>query len=79
MTNHVPGIAITYVGNKGEGIMEDMGLQDYYLRIDNVTFNNLKQKFEYLVQTEETVKNKINDYLKSAKEQRRVLINIIRK
>lgn len=79
MTNHVPGIAITYVGNKGEGIMEDMGLQDYYLRIDNVTFNNLKQKFEYLVQTEETVKNKINDYLKFAKEQRRVLINIIRK
>lgn len=78
MSNMVPGIAITYVGNKGEGIMEDMGLQDYYLKIGDVTFNNLRQKFEYLVRSEEVVKNKINNYLQTSNKKRQDLIKRIK-
>lgn len=79
MANLVPGIAITYIGNKGEGIMEDIGLQDYYLQIDSVSCDSLKEKFLYLIQTESSVKEKISRYLILAQEQRQSLINLVRR
>lgn len=79
MSNLVPGIAITYVGNKGEGIMEDMGLKDYYIKINDVTFEKLKEKFSFLLETEATAKNHIRSFLASAKDNRSALINQIRR
>ena len=48
-TEGVPAIAITYGGNKGEGIMKDMGLSDYALPIDQLTEHGLIDKFKALV------------------------------
>jgi colanic acid/amylovoran biosynthesis protein len=79
MSNMIPGIAITYVGNKGEGIMDDMGMTDYYIKIGEVTSDKLKQKFKFLVTTEVEAKNNIRNYLESADLKRRIFLNSIRK
>ena len=77
MANMVPGIAITYVGNKGEGIMEDMGLADYYVQIDKVNTESLIEKFTHLLNTETEVKEKISSFLNSAVTKRKQLIDLI--
>lgn len=74
MANMIPGIAITYVGNKGEGIMEDMHLEDYYVRIADVTSETLIAKFKFLVETEHTAKSSIASYITDAGEKRHQLI-----
>ena len=79
MSNHVPGIAITYVGNKGEGIMEDMGMHDYYLQIGDVNFEALKEKFTFLLNTEDKAKDNIDKFLNSAGIKRQKLIDLIKK
>lgn len=79
MSNLVPGIAITYVGNKGEGIMEDMGMNNYYLKIDDVNFDTLKTKFQYLLDTEYVAKDNIRKFLISATEKRQVLIDLFKR
>lgn len=79
MANMVPGIAITYVGNKGEGIMEYMNLEDYYICINDVTEETLIEKFTYLKETEEIAKKRIKDYLQKSNEKRAELISLIKK
>lgn len=79
MSNMVPGIAITYVGNKGEGIMEDMGMKDYYIPIDEVTEEKLKEKFKFLIETEDKAKKSIQIFLESAGKKRQELIEKIRR
>lgn len=79
MSSIVPGIAITYVGNKGEGIMEDMGLQDYYIKIGDVTSERLREKFLFLINTENQAKGHIKTFLKEAQEKRNNLVNRIRR
>lgn len=79
MANMVPGIAITYVGNKGEGIMEDMKLGDYFISIDKVNKETLVDKFNFLLNTEDEVKNKISTFLTSAVAKRNQLIELIRR
>lgn len=64
----VPGIAISYTGNKTVGIMHDMGLDDYVVKIENVNAHGLETKFEYLVSDEKAVKNKIHNYVNNAKK-----------
>ncbi len=78
MSNLVPGIAITYVGNKGEGIMEDMGMNDYFIKIDDVNFDTLKTKFQYLLDTEYVAKDNIRKFLASATEKRQTLIELLK-
>lgn len=79
MSNMVPGIAITYVGNKGEGIMEDMGMGDYFIPIGEVTSESLKEKFDFLVRTEDVAKDKIKSFLDSADKKRKELVDLIRR
>lgn len=78
MANGVPGIAITYTGNKGQGIMHDMGLDDYCISIDNVTEATLRQKFQSLLKSEDTVKGRIAEYLNSATGKREKIKQLIR-
>lgn len=60
--NNVPGIAISYTGNKSTGIMHDIGLDDYVIQIDDVTFPKLKERFEQLCKNEADVVEKIKNY-----------------
>lgn len=41
----IPGIAITYGGNKGEGIMHDLGLSDYAIPMHKIDSDNLIKAF----------------------------------
>lgn len=78
MANHVPGIAITYVGNKGEGIMENMHLEDFYIQINQVTTETLIEKFCYLIENEKDAITKIEKYLNCAAIKREELIKFIK-
>ena len=48
LTENIPAIAITYGGNKGDGIMRDLGLSDYAISIDSLTEGILINKFIHL-------------------------------
>lgn len=55
--NLVPAIAVTYGGNKGQGIMKDMGLDKYAIKIEELNYDILKEKlFDLLNNREEEVK-----------------------
>lgn len=59
LSSCVPGIAITYAGNKGQGIMSDIGLKDYSIPIGDVRFNSLVDLFTDVVTNKEQVVDKI--------------------
>lgn len=66
--SEVPGIAIAYTGNKSQGIMHDIGLDDYVVSIDQVKASVLEEKFQSLLSNESNVKAKIRNYRKKAEE-----------
>lgn len=70
MANMVPGIAIAYTGNKGQGIMHDIGLDDYVISIDDVTGDELIKKFKQLIIENQIVKQKIVSYKNNLKKYR---------
>lgn len=70
----VPGIAIAYTGNKSQGIMHDIGLDDYVINIADVKAELLKQKFADLIENETTVVSKVRAYRELAEESRDALI-----
>lgn len=61
----VPSLAITYGGNKGNGIMRDIGLAEYAIPIEGVNANTLVERFNHLVSHADDVKAKIDRYLDS--------------
>lgn len=77
LASGVPGLAISYVGNKSVGIMTDMGLSDYVLHIDSVTADELKAKFTELVSNEENVKGKLEAYMAKMPVERAALAKLI--
>lgn len=77
LASGVPGLAISYVGNKSVGIMTDMGLSDYVLHIDSVTADELKAKFTELVRNEKNVKDKLEAYMVKMPAERAALARLI--
>lgn len=77
LANKIPGIAITYTGNKAQGIMNDFGLKEYVISIDDVTCELLQEKFKRLVYDSYSNKKKIQKYLDYTVEVRNELINKI--
>lgn len=75
----VPGIAIAYTGNKSQGIMHDIGLDDYVIQISNVRANLLKEKFINLEKNKSEVIKKIKLYRRKAENERDNLIKLIKK
>ncbi len=62
LSANIPGIAITYGGNKGQGIMKDIGLQEYAIPIEEVSAIKLTKAFESLILEKINVVEKINTY-----------------
>lgn len=62
LSNNIPGIAICYVGNKAQGIMQDIGLGDYAISIYEVTARLLIDKFNMLLENENEVKKLVRRY-----------------
>lgn len=74
----VPAIAITYGGNKGQGIMKDIGIERLAVGIEELTVPVLKERFEYLVKNRADICDIIENYISKAQESRNVLINILK-
>lgn len=79
LSNNVPGIAITYAGNKGQGIMKDIDIENLTISIDNVSSKVLEEKFTFLLENEKSVVDKIKKYNTIAFEKRVELIKVLKK
>ncbi|UBK75588.1 polysaccharide pyruvyl transferase family protein [Clostridium perfringens] len=78
LSENVPSMAITYGGNKGEGIMNDIGISKYAIPIEDICFENLKETFLNLVKNEKNVKKVLIEYITKANAERNKLINEIK-
>lgn len=77
MSEGVPGIAITYGGNKGDGIMRDMNLSKYAIPISDLSFEILRSRFEELIESRQNVLDNIHLYKAKAVHKREELIKEI--
>ena len=64
LSENVPSIAITYGGNKGLGIMRDLGLEEYTIPMDKFDFSTAKGVFLKMVKNsvkihKQLLKNKV--------------------
>ena len=75
----MPGIAITYAGNKGEGIMNDIGIENLTISIDDVSCKSLQNKFTFLLDNEKSVVEKVSNYNIMASKKRIQLIKSIKR
>ena len=74
----VPAIAITYGGNKGKGIMKDIGLENLSINIENLDFSVLKEVFLYMIKNKEQINKTISEYLVKIKVERDILVNLLK-
>ncbi len=75
----VPAIAVTYGGNKGQGIMRDMGLQNYAIKIEELNYTILKQKLDELLKNRDQEIERMKQYIASAKIEYSKMIKEIQK
>lgn len=78
LSANIPGIAITYGGNKGQGIMKDIGVQEYAIPIEEVSATKLIQVFDGLVLAESEIVKKISDYNAKKKNEYQHMIDVIK-
>lgn len=76
--SNVPSIAITYGGNKGVGIMRDLGINKYSIGIDVIDSELLIDTFRALVTNRDEYLETLNKNKKVVLDQRKELINLIR-
>lgn len=78
MTSLVPSIAIAYGGNKGEGIMGDFNLQEYVIKIEEITSDKLLQTFKHVISNNELVKDKLTGNVSKIEFSRNKMIDEIK-
>lgn len=78
MTSLTPAIAISYSGHKTTGIMQDMGLEEYVVKIGEMDSKVLIEKFNKLVLNEQDVKEKIHNYIQKCKDDKVDLVSKIK-
>lgn len=64
MSENIPSIAITYGGNKGQGIMKDLGLQNYAIKMSEFNSKEVISKIQELTINE----LRVREILKNEKE-----------
>jgi colanic acid/amylovoran biosynthesis protein len=57
LAERVPSVAITYGGNKGQGIMSDLGLSDYAISISEFNAEKVIHTFTKLSENREQVRS----------------------
>mgnify|MGYP005778171477 CR=1 FL=1 len=75
LSEYTPSIAIAYVGNKTQGIMHDIGLDDYVLSIQNISSERLISIFKSLTKNKDSVLKKVRTYLSHTLAERNRLCN----
>ena len=79
LASRVPAIAITYGGNKGQGIMRDMGIEKYSIDIGALDVDKLNELFTGLTQDAESVHKKIDSYIALLPAEKERFIQMMRK
>lgn len=79
LSSLVPSIAITYGGNKGDGIMADLGLERYALPISTVTGQSLRAAFDDLTGSREEIIRRLEEKRGDIDSQKAKIIEAIRK
>ncbi|MDT2459460.1 polysaccharide pyruvyl transferase family protein [Enterococcus avium] len=77
LSEHVPGLAISYDGYKSIGIMADMGLEDYVIDIADVTEHKLIKMLKKVINDEESVIENIDKYIIQSQKRRNELVKLI--
>ena len=77
--NNVPGIAISYSGNKALGIMKDVGLEDYVVSIYDLNAKILEEKLESLFDNKDEIIDKIEKYNLEVEKRLHCLCDLCRK
>lgn len=77
LSESIPCIAITYGGNKGEGIMRDMKLSDYSISMEEVSLNTLKSMFQKLAENYVEYKDVLTTSLDQYRTQRNELVSLL--
>ena len=62
ISENVPSIAVTYGGNKGDGIMRDLELNEYSIPIEKITSGALIEAFVLLQKNDESLRHKMRDF-----------------
>ena len=78
LSSGVPSIAVTYGGNKGDGIMRDLGLAQYALPINQVTSKGLISAFELLCGHRDEVADVLRGFMKQLGEQENQIVMSIK-
>lgn len=79
LSNLIPAIAVTYGGNKGQGIMRDIGIEDYAIKIEELNYIKLFEKLNSLLNNMEKQKDKIQKYINDANEKYDIMVKKIQK
>lgn len=74
----IPCLAISYGGQKGQGIMNDLGMGDLVIPIDSVSAETLQEGFDRLEMRSEEVRQRLLDLRISFEEGRAELIRVVR-
>ena len=77
LSEGVRALAISYGGNKGEGILKDIGLSEYCIPIEQLDFNRIKGAFEALV-SDSKYETTIRNYTENIETEYRTLIDAIK-
>lgn len=75
---YVPAISISYGGNKGVGIMEELNLSQFAININDVSFENLIYTFHLLTEQEMYYKKCLAIHKTILADERRNLIKVCR-
>jgi colanic acid/amylovoran biosynthesis protein len=65
-----PSLAISYGGNKGQGIMGDLGLGQYVIPIEEVTSAGLISSFDKLVENADGIRRRMDNWMLDARRRR---------
>ncbi len=79
LSENVPSIALAYGGNKGKGIMTDLGLGDYVIAIESISEDTLEEKFNLLVQHYNEYKLLLKDEKSNMEKMREQIVRKIYK
>lgn len=74
----VPCVAVAYGGNKGVGIMKDLSLDDYLIKIEDVSFDKLKDSFEKMVENSQSYKEIMAAHMNEIKEKYNELSDLMK-
>lgn len=75
ITSNVPALAIGYGGNKANGIMSDLGVDDMVIAIEHVDLEKLTQAFSVIDMDKDAYINKMSGELKEVFVMRDVMID----